>query len=37
MMRWIRVRLWLRSLLDRRRFDHELEDELRFHLEARTG
>ena len=36
MMRWTRVRLWLGSLLDRRRFDHELEDELRFHLEART-
>jgi predicted permease len=32
---WIRMRLWLVSLLRRRRFDADLADELAFHLRAR--
>ena len=31
-----RARLWLRSLIEPRRFDQDLSDELRFHLDARA-
>lgn len=31
-----RAWLWLRSLVERRRFERDLDDELRFHLQART-
>lgn len=31
-----RLRLWWRALVQRRRFERELEDELAFHLEQRT-
>jgi len=33
---WTRVRLWLASLVRRRRFDADLADELEFHLRARA-
>jgi predicted permease len=33
---WTRTRLWLVSLLRRRRFDTDLDDELAFHLRARA-
>jgi predicted permease len=33
---WTRIRLWLASLLRRRRFDADLADELDFHLRARA-
>ena len=33
---WTRMRLWLVSLLRRRRFDTDLSDELGFHLRARA-
>ena len=32
-----RARLWVASVLGRRRFDRDLADELTFHIEARTG
>lgn len=32
-----RIRLFLRSLLHRRRFETDIDDEIRFHLEARTA
>ena len=32
----VRIRLWLASVLRRRRFDADLEDELAFHLRARA-
>ena len=33
---WTRIRLWIASLLRRRRFDEDLTEELEFHLRART-
>jgi predicted permease len=33
---WTRARLWVASLLHRRRFDRDLADELAFHLETRA-
>jgi predicted permease len=33
---WTRIRLWLASLLRRRRFDADLADELEFHLRTRA-
>ena len=33
---WTRWRLWLASVLRRERFDHDVTDELRFHLQARA-
>jgi predicted permease len=34
---WSRLRSWLGSLLRRRRLEQDMEEELRFHLEARTA
>lgn len=34
---WSRLKSWLRSLLHRRRFEQNMEEELRFHLEARAA
>jgi predicted permease len=33
---WTRIRLWIASLLRRRRFDEDLTEELEFHLRARA-
>jgi len=35
--RWSRLRSWLHSLLHRRCLEQNMDDELRFHLEARTA
>ncbi|HTH53678.1 MAG TPA: ABC transporter permease [Edaphobacter sp.] len=34
--RWSRLRSWLRSMASRTRLEDDMEEELRFHLEART-
>ena len=34
---WSRLKSWLRSLLHRRRLEQNMDEELRFHLEARTA
>jgi len=35
--RWSRLRSWLRSISSRTRLEDDMEEELRFHLEARTA
>jgi len=35
--RWSRLRSWLRSVIGRRRLETEMEEEVRFHLEARAS
>jgi predicted permease len=35
--RWSRLRSWLRSTLGRRRLEAEMDEEVRFHLEARAA
>ena len=35
--RWSRFRSWLRSVIGRRRLETEMEEEVRFHLEARAS
>src|SRR5580698_9702810 len=35
-MAWPRLRSWIKGVFLRRQLEHEMDDELRFHLEART-
>src|SRR3984957_17409320 len=35
-MAWPRLRSWIKGMFQRRQLEREMDDELRFHLEART-
>src|ERR1700722_12782501 len=35
-MAWPRLRSWIKGVFQRRQLEREMDDELRFHLEART-